>query len=107
MCSRAACCAARYAAFGSTASVERYRYVGFTPDSGRRATTHRTDASATSGSQQVIYFARLRKCAKQCLSLFNLGKLLCRRKTFERRCKHGTRIGGATAGLIQFRQRQR
>ena len=31
--------------FGSIASVERCRHVGFTPDSGRIAARQRTDAS--------------------------------------------------------------
>jgi hypothetical protein len=32
--------------FGSTASIERSRHVGFTPDFGRMVATQRTDASS-------------------------------------------------------------
>ena len=45
---------------GSIASVERYRYVGFTPDSRRMAATQRTDASGQQGTwpwsrQSLVY----------------------------------------------------
>jgi hypothetical protein len=48
---------------GSTASVERSRHVGFTPDSGRMAATQLNDASgqkATYAPQQdLAHFERL------------------------------------------------
>ena len=42
-------------AFGSTASVERSRHVGFAPNSGRMPATQRTDASGQKETLPTVF----------------------------------------------------
>jgi hypothetical protein len=60
---------------GSTASVERSRHVGFTPDSGRMAATQRTDASGHKRKSASCSKALCRQLVEQRLRFFQVERI--------------------------------